>query len=357
MDLSLTEPQTTLLARARDISATHLRPAALKRDQSGEFPLADLKRLAEAGLMGVNVSRDFGGCAAGVVAYSHAVTTIAKADPAVAVTVAVNNMVSEVIEHFGTPSQRTTWIPRLTSGEFSSGSFCLSEPGSGSDAAGMRTTAARTDRGYEISGTKAWITSGAFAGIYLVWAQTDEGITLFLVDPNLPGIQVSRPEEKMGQHASNTVTLSFDQVPVTKDAILGELGGGFKIAMMALDGGRIGIASQSLGIADAAIDLVDHFPATHPMLFARLEAARSITLRAAYLKETGAPFSREASMAKLSASEVANDIVRTLYKNANLDSAFLNKLLRDARVTRIYEGTSEIQRIVIGRDLVQRGLR
>ncbi|RAL23537.1 acyl-CoA dehydrogenase [Lujinxingia litoralis] len=374
MDAQLNPTQVDVQRRARQIAREHLAPRAIARDAAGEFPLDDLRRLADAGLMGVNINRELGGLQAGVVAYSLAVQAIAKADPAVAVTMAVNNMVGEVLSYFGTPSQTSTLVPKMTSGEFSSGSFCLSEPGSGSDAAGMLTRATRTTEGWRLSGTKAWITSGAYAGVFLVWAQTsvdgdDQGISLFIVDSRLPGITVGQPEDKMGQHASNTVSLAFDDVLIGPDALLGELGKGFRIAMMALDGGRIGIASQSIGIADGALEWATKAGLDRSarcadaleMMHARVEAARQLTLRAAWLKESASTnFSRQASMAKLMASEVANEVARQCVALVGPEAAAydhpLAKLLRDARVTRIYEGTSEIQRVVIARDLIRHGV-
>lgn len=377
MELETSPEQAQLQQIARSFGDDALRPAAAARDASSEFPTDDLRRMARFGLMGVNVGKAYGGTNAGVVAYSLAVTEIARADPAVAVTMCVNNMVCEVIEAFGTDAQRARWIPPITSGESLAGSFCLSEPGSGSDAAGMATRAVKTDEGWRINGAKAWITSGAHAGVFLVWAQTHveggadgEGsdvISLFLVDPSADGISVGKAEEKMGQHASNTVQLSFDDVLVPDDALLGEIGHGFKVAMMALDGGRIGIGSQALGIAVEALALAQRRLRPHDALgygrladyAAQLEAARLLVLRAAWLKEQGARrYSREASMAKLHASEVACRICEwaaQLPAPDTPETPTLEKLLRDARVTRIYEGTSEIQRIVIARDLLRNG--
>lgn len=371
MDVSLSDAQAAVVEDAQSVAAQIIGPAALARHKDGEFPLETLQALADRGLMGVNIDASLGGRDAGVVAYSMAITEVACADPAVAVTMAVNNMVGEVIYAFGSQKQRQELIPALTSGRFSSGSFCLSEPGSGSDAAGMRTRARATDEGWILDGTKAWITSGAHAGVFLVWAKTDEReISLFAVDPELPGIEVGGAEEKMGQHASNTVALSFDGVKLPAEAMVGEPGQGFRIAMMALDGGRIGIASQSLGIADAALQLADLQQLTtglHRSLFeslrARVEAARSITWRAAWLKEQGdRPFSQEASMAKLSASEAAHAVADALFRywptpmsdDDQRRLSMAEKLLRDVRVTRIYEGTSEIQRLVIARNLLRR---
>ena len=349
---------------ARDIAGEYLAPHASERDADHAFPLDDLRRLAEAGLMGVNVSQTFGGREAGVIAYSLAVTEVSAADPAVAVTMCVNNMVAEVLEAFADDAVKADHIPRMTSGEINSGSFCLSEAGAGSDPQGMKTRATPVDGGWRISGSKAWITSGAHAGVYVVWAKTDERISAFLVDPTTEGVSWGKPEDKMGQHASNTVSVSFDDVFVPEDALLGELGEGFKIAMMALDGGRIGIASQALGIARAALAFADEAsldPMRRATLEAEYEAARLLTLRAAWLKERGGMrFTREASMAKMRASELATTVCTELMCAVGPD-AFesghpLDKLRRDARVTRIYEGTNEIQRIVIAREVLRHGV-
>lgn len=341
---------------AKSIAAEVLAPAVTQNDRDARFPLAELAALAKAGLMGVNVSPEYGGLGAGVVAYSLAVTEVAAVDPAVAVTMCVNNMVAEVIEMFGNSAHHAHYLPRMTSGEINSGSFCLSEAGAGSDPQGMNTRAVPTETGWRINGTKAWITSGAHAGAFVVWAKTDDRISAFLMDPSSRGVSAGKPEEKMGQHASNTVSLAFDDVDVPADGVLGQIGDGFKIAMVALDGGRIGIASQSLGIARAALEYVND-----PTLAAEFEAARLLTLRAAWLKETKAPrFSREASMAKMYASELAARACDAAMRHVGPASFAhdhpLAKLFRDARVTRIYEGTNEIQRIVIARDVLRHGV-
>lgn len=385
MEFTLNDIQRDVRDRARDFAASELRPLARERDRSGEFPLSSLEQMAKMGLMGINVSRAYGGLEAGVVAYSLAVAEIARGDGAVAVTMCVNNMVAEVIEAFGREDQKQKYIPSLMSGAFSSGSFLLSEPGSGSDAASMLTRAERCEDGWRITGSKAWITSGEYAGIFLVWAKTTsesrkEEISLFLVDPNAPGITIGKPEKKMGQHASNTVAVSFDQVLVPHDALLGAEGEGFKIAMMALDGGRVGIASQALGIGLEALDLArshvlkkaqkhgadsiktlaDSTLADLATTATELEAARMLALRAAWLKEQKTRrFSREAAIAKLYCSEAgwraANQAVHLLGARGYSTDSLAEKLLRDVRVTRIYEGTSEVQRIVIARDLVRQG--
>ena len=381
MDFSLDETQRILQAEARKFADAQLRPGAAARDRTHEFPLKELRALAELGFMGVNISGDYGGAEAGVVAYSVAVTELARGDAAVTVTTCVNNMVGEVIERFGTPEQREAHIPKLTSGEYSSGSFCLSEPGSGSDAAGMQTRAVKTDDGWVLNGAKSWITSGSHAGVYIVWAKTEvagkDRISAFLVDPKAPGVSVGRAEEKMGQRGSDTVSLAFEDVALGEDALLGELGQGFPIAMVALDGGRIGVGSLALGLAEEALaqalaytvereqfgQRIADFQNTQFVLAdlaTQIDAARLLVHRAAWLKETkAAKFSREASMAKLYASELASkvcDAAIQLHGGYGYTEEYpVERLWRDARVTRIYEGTSEIQRVVIARDLL-RGL-
>ncbi len=383
MNFDFTETQVMVRDSARTL-AKKVREGSLERDESHEFPADLMRELAQNGLMGVNVKLDNGGSEAGVVAYALAVMEIAAADPAVATVMCVNNMVCEVIQEFGTPEQIAATVPNIQSGEWLAGSFCLSEPASGSDAASMRTTAVRDGDEWVLNGSKAWITSGTHAGVYIVWAKTPtdgEGrdpISAFLVDPKTPGVSIGPPEKKMGQHCSDTVGLGFDNVRIPAENLLGELGGGFKIAMMALDGGRIGIASQSVGIGQESLQLATQY-ATEREQFGRpianhqaiqfkladmateVDAARMMVLRAAWLKEQGdRPFTREASMAKLMASEMAgrvSDEALQIHGGYGYTHEYrVEKLVRDARVTRIYEGTSEIQRIVIGREVI-RGFR
>jgi alkylation response protein AidB-like acyl-CoA dehydrogenase len=287
---------------------------------------------------------------------------------------AVTNMVAEVITKFGTEAQREKHVPKLTSGEYAAGAFALSEPEAGSDPGGMRTTAERTEKGWVIRGQKQWITSGAHAGVVVVWARTGgpgtKGISCFLVEGGTPGMKAGKHEDKLGLRASNTVPLLFDECEVPADALFGAENEGFKIAMMALDGGRIGIASQAIGIATAALEeateyarqrkqfgkAIGEFQAIQWMLAdskVELDAARVLALRAAYLKEKGAPFSREAAMAKLFASEAANRICNRavqIHGGYGYVRDFpAERHLRDVRVTTIYEGTSEVQRTVIAR--------
>jgi alkylation response protein AidB-like acyl-CoA dehydrogenase len=306
---------------------------------------------------------------------------MAHACASTAVAMAVTNMVGEVIARFGTEEQRRAHNPKLASGEYAAGAFALSEPEAGSDPGGMRTTATREGSHWVIRGAKQWITTGAFAGVFVVWARTGDreslpgtrGISCFLIEGGTPGLKVGRAEDKMGIRGSNTVALEFDDVRVPESALLGEVNGGFKIAMMALDGGRIGISAQAIGIARAALEesvayardrkqfghAIAEFQAIQWKLAdskVELDAAHLLCLRAASLKEAGKAFSREASMAKLFASEAANRICNRAVQihggYGYIREFAAERHLRDVRVTTIYEGTSEVQRIVIARSVL-----
>jgi len=374
MDLELTDTQRLVAKTAGDFAERVIRPVAGELDRTERFPSEILAGLAELGLMGVNIPAALGGAEAGVISYSLAMSEIARACASTAVTMAVTNMVAEVITRFGTEAQRQRHVPRLTSGEHVAGAFALSEPEAGSDPGSMRTTADRVAGGWLLRGQKQWITSGSRAGVMVVWARTSgpgtRGISAFLVERGTPGLKPGKHEDKLGLRASETVPLTFDDCLIPEDALLGELGQGFRVAMMALDGGRIGIASQAIGIATAALEesvayardrkqfgkpIID-FQAIQAMLAdgrAELDAARLLALRAAWLKEAGRPFTREASMAKLFASEAANRICNRAVQihggYGYVRDFAAERHLRDARVTTIYEGTSEIQRTVIAR--------
>jgi len=374
MDLDLTETQELTVRTAREYAERNIRPVAAELDRDERFPFEILKGLAELGLMGVNIPASLGGAEAGVVAYALAMMEISRACASTAVTMAVNNMVAEVITHFGAEAQRARHVPKITSGEYVAGAFALSEPEAGSDPGSMRTVAERTKDGWVIRGQKQWITSGAHAGVAVVWARTGgagtKGISAFLVEKDTPGLKVGKHEDKLGLRASNTVPLTFEDCRVGDEALLGSENGGFKIAMMALDGGRIGIASQAIGIATAALEEatqyakdrkqfgrpIGEFQGIQWMLAdskTELDAARLLTLRAAQLKESSRPFTREAAMAKLFASEAANRICNRcvqIHGGYGYVRDFpAERHLRDVRVTTIYEGTSEIQRTVIAR--------
>jgi alkylation response protein AidB-like acyl-CoA dehydrogenase len=374
----LSDAQALIRDTARNYAQRALFPVAAKLDRERIFPGEQIAALAELGLMGVNVPEEYGGAAAGVVAYAVAMMEIAQGCASTAVTMAVNNMVAETIVRFGSEEQKRKYVPEITSGRFQAAAFGLSEPHSGSDAAGMRTSARRDGRDWVLNGNKQWITSGDRAGVIVVWARTGEpgskGISCFLVEGGTKGLSVGRHEDKMGLRASSTVSLSFEDLRVPDSALMGGEGRGFAVAMSALDGGRIGIASQGVGIGSVALaeavryakdrqafgQPIANYQAIRFMLAdvaTELEAARLLTLRAAGLKEAGKPFTREGSMAKVFATEKANracDIAVQVHGGYGyLDEFPAERHYRDARVTTIYEGTSEIQRVVIAREILK----
>jgi alkylation response protein AidB-like acyl-CoA dehydrogenase len=304
---------------------------------------------------------------------------VARACASTAVMMSVTNMVGEAIARFGTEAQKRRYCPALARGDAVVGSFALSEPGAGSDPAGVRTTARRDGGEWILDGSKQWITGGTYAGVVIVWARTGpielgaRSLSCFVVEGGAPGLKPGRPEDKLGLRASNTVPLELDGCRVPAAALLGQENDGFKIAMMALDGGRIGIASQAIGIARAAVEDSIRYSkerstfgvpiAQHQAIQWKLadmqmhiDAAHALAMRAAWLKQAGRPFTREASMAKLMASETAvrtcNDAVQIHGGYGYIREFRVERLLRDARATTIYEGTSEIQRLVIARDLL-----
>ena len=378
MDFEANEEQRLIADTARSFARERLLPRAAWRDQTETFPTEELQALGGLGLLGVNVPEALGGAAAGVVAYSLALSEIAAADASVSVAMSVTNMVAEVITHYGSAAQRERFVPGLCSGALVAGAFALSEPQCGSDAAALATTARRTASGYVLSGNKQWITSGDQAGVIVVWARTGtakgaRGISAFLVPKGTPGLSAGRAEDKMGLRGSSTVPLLLEECAVGEDALLGAEGDGFKIAMTALDGGRIGIASQAVGVAQAALRAardyallrqqfgrpIASFQAIQNLLAdaaTQLDAARLLTLRAAERKERGVAFSQEAAMAKLYASEMAGrvcDAAIQIHGGYGYTREFpVERYARDARVQRIYEGTSEVQRLVIARALI-----
>ena len=382
MQLALTEEQSLIQETARRFSDTELAPIAASLEAAEQRPLylEKLQQLADLGFMGLNIDEEYGGTDAGVVAFSLAVTEIARACASSAVAMSVTNLVGEVIQAIGNEEQKKHYIPKLCSGACTTGSFCLSEAGAGSDPSGLKTRAVRDGDEWVLNGTKMWITSAEFAGLFVVWAVTDpdlpqgKGISCFLVEGGTLGMTIGSPEHKLGQRASCTNPVIFDDCRIPFEALLGEPNDGFRIAVGELTGGRIGIGSLALGIATAAIDTarqyvtereqfgskIGDFQGVQWMLadtYTELEAARLLLMNAAYLKETGQPFTKAASMAKLYASEAAN---RACYTAIQLMGGVgytqeypLERYARDARVTSIYEGTSEIQRVIIARELLK----
>jgi alkylation response protein AidB-like acyl-CoA dehydrogenase len=378
MQLELTETQALIRNTARTFARERVAPGARERDRNETFPRDLLLEMAELGLLGINVPADLGGAEAGAVSYALAMMEIAEACASTAVAMAVTNMCAELITAFGTEAQKRRHVTRLTSGEAVVGAFALSEPQAGSDASALEARAERRGSGWVLNGTKQWTTSGAFAGVLVVWVRTGGpgpgGLSAFIVEGGTPGLEIGRAEDKMGLRASNTVSLIFENCRLPGEALLGREGEGFKLAMAALDGGRIGIASQACGVARAALGAslrytrerhafgqpIADFQAVRFMLAnisTELNAAELMTLRAAGLKESGRPFTCEASMAKLFAAEMAN---RAADKAVQLHGGYgyidefpVERYLRDARVQTIYEGTSEIQRLVIARELLK----
>jgi alkylation response protein AidB-like acyl-CoA dehydrogenase len=378
LDFEGTDLQQAVASVARKFAVERAGPAAAEADRTGRFPEELVRELGRIGLLAVNVPATYGGSEAGAVAYAMAVMEVARADCSLAVTMAVTNMVGETIARFGTEEQKARCLPRLASGEWLAGSFGLSEPQAGSDPNSMSTRAdPRGDR-WILNGSKQWITSGDRAGVIIVWARTDvgagnRGITAFLVEGGTPGLVVGRHEEKMGIRSSSTVSLTFEDCEAPASAVLGQLGHGLRVALAALDGGRIGIASQATGTIRAALDASARYARERKafgkpisdfqaIAFAIADmrtahdAARLMALRAAALKEAGKPFGQEAAMAKLFASEAAQVAVSKAVQihggYGYVDEFPVERLFRDARVQTIYEGTSEIQRLVIARHLL-----
>jgi alkylation response protein AidB-like acyl-CoA dehydrogenase len=382
MRIELTEEQKLIQETAREFAQNELEPIAGELDKGADLTpfYENLKKLAELGFMGLNVKEEYGGAEAGVVAFSAALTEIARGCASTAVTVSVTNMVCEVIQAVGTEEQKQKYIPRLCSGEYLAGAFGLTEAGAGSDPAGMAVTAEKDGDDWVLNGNKIFISSAPYAGVFVVWAVTDKaapkgkGISCFLVEAGTEGLMIGKKEEKMGQHASSTNELIFQNCRIPASAMMGKLNDGFRIAVGELAGGRIGVGSLALGVAQAAIEYagkyalerkqfghsISDFQAIQWKLantYTELEAARLLLMNAAYKKEKGERFSKEASMAKLFSTEAAN---RACYEAMQIAGGYgytkdfpLERYARDVRVTSIYEGTSEIQRLIIARDVLK----
>ncbi|MGA3207924.1 MAG: acyl-CoA dehydrogenase family protein [Syntrophales bacterium] len=375
------EEQTIIQDTARRFAKTELEPVAARLDQVGDRAvfLKNLKKLAELGLMGINVKSEYGGSEAGVVSFSLAVTEIARACASTAVTMSVNNMVCEVIQAIGSEEQKMVYIPKICSGEYYAGGFGLTETVAGSDAAALQTSAVLDGDQWVLNGSKMFITSAEYAGVFVVWAVTDKkakkgsGISTFLVESGAPGLKIGRLEHKMGQHASSTNELIFEDCRIPKSALMGKMNGGFKTATGELAGGRIGIGSLALGIGLAAMDYatryaierkqfdqsITNFQAIQWMIaesYTELEASRLLLMNAAFKKEQGKPFAREASMAKYFATEAADracfNAIQMLGGYGYTNEFPVERYARDVRITLIYEGTNQIQRMIVARDII-----
>ena len=382
MNFALSEEQQLILETARQFAENELAPHAAELDKTGnrEILLNNLKQLAELGFMGLNATADYGGSEVGPIAFSLAIKELAKGCASTAVTTSVTNMVAEVIQAVGNEDQKQTYLPKICSGEYPAAGFCLTEASAGSDPAGMKTTATKDGNDYILNGSKMFITSAEYAGVFVVWAVTDKsakkgkGISCFLVENGTPGLIIAPAEHKMGQKASATNEVRFEDCRIPASALMGEENQGFKVAVTELAGGRIGIGSLALGIADAAMDYARAYLAEReqfgqPLInfqglqwklaerYTELEAARLLLMQAASLKEQGQPFAKQASMAKLFATEKANeacyDALQMLGGYGYIGEYPIERMARDVRITTIYEGTSEVQKIVIARELLK----
>ncbi|RMF52151.1 MAG: acyl-CoA dehydrogenase [Bacteroidetes bacterium] len=380
MQFRFTEEQEMIRQAARDFAQTVLLPGVIERDEKQELPHELVQEMAKLGFLGLMVSPEYGGAGMDTISYVLLMEELSKVDASASVLVSVqNSLVNWGIETYGTQEQKRKYLARLAKGELI-GAFCLSEPEAGSDATRQRTTAVRKGDRYILNGTKNWITNAGRAGIYLVIAQTDpsqgsRGISAFIVEREWPGVVVGKKENKLGIRGSDTHTMIFNDVEVPVENRIGEEGFGFKFAMKTLDGGRIGIAAQALGLASGAYELALRYSTQRQafgvpigkhqaiafklaQMATQIEAARLLCLRAAYLKDRGQPYGLAASLAKLYASRTAmwvtTEAIQIHGGYGYVKEYHVERLFRDAKITEIYEGTSEVQRIVISR-AIQKG--
>ncbi len=379
MDHLLTEDQKMVRDTIREFAADQIAPGAADRDEKEEYPAEILKKLGELGFMGVNTPERYGGAGMDMVSYFLVVDEISRADASAGVVISVNNsLICYPLEKFATEQQKQKWLIPAASGKML-GAFCLTEPDAGSDAANLKTTARRDGDDYVINGTKSFTTNGQNADFYILLASTDKaattkGITAFLVPRDLEGVQPGKKEKKMGIRGSDCCPVVYDNVRVPVENRLGEEGNGFKIAMTALDSGRVGIAAQALGVAQAALDAAKAY-AKERVQFGRpissfqaiqfkladmemlVNASRMLIYLAATKKDHGARFTTEAAMAKLFASDMVMKVTQEalqIHGGVGYTKEYpVERFLRDAKVTEIYEGTSEIQRFVIARSILK----
>lgn len=379
MNFELNEEHLAVKQAARDFAQTELLPGVIERDEKQLFPAEQIRKMGELGFMGMMVSSEFGGGNMDTISYVLAMEEISKVDASASVCMSVNNsLVCWGLETYGSAYQKDKWLKKLATGEIL-GAFCLSEPEAGSDATSQNTMA--QDRGdyYLLNGTKNWITNGNSASVYVVIAQSHpeqghRGINALIVEKNMEGFVIGKKENKLGIRGSDTHSLMFSDVKVPKENRIGEDGFGFKFAMSVLNGGRIGIAAQALGIAAGAYELALAYAqqrksfgqpiAKHQAIQFKLadmateiEAARLLCLQAAYLNDTGKNYTQASAMAKLYASKVAMEVTTEAVQihggYGYVKEYHVERLMRDAKITQIYEGTSEIQKIVISREILK----
>jgi len=384
MHFQLSEEHLMIQKAARDFAQNECKPGVIERDEHQKYPYEQVMKLAELGFMGMMVSPEYGGAGMDTLSYVLAMEEISKVDASTSVSMSVNNsLVCWGLETFGNEDQKKNYLTPLAQGRKEDklyiGAFLLSEPEAGSDATSQQTTAEDKGDYYLLNGTKNWITNGSSASVYLVIAQTDpakgsKGINAFIVEKNWPGVTVAAKENKLGIRGSDTHTILFNDVKVPKENRIGEDGFGFKFAMKTLAGGRIGIASQALGIASGAYELalayskqrkafgkeIMHHQAIQFKLAdmaTKIESARLLCLKAAWEKDTGLDYTLSSSMAKVFASETAmwvtTEAVQIHGGYGFVKEYHVERLMRDAKITQIYEGTSEVQRIVISRSILK----
>lgn len=379
MDFNLTEEHLMIRDAARDFAKSELLPGVIERDEKQEFPKEQVKKMGELGLLGMMVSPEFGGGGMDTISYVLAMEEISKIDASASVVMSVNNsLVCWGLNTYGNKEQKEKYLTKLATGE-ALGAFCLSEPEAGSDATSQKTTAFDKGDHYVLNGTKNWITNGNSADFYIVIAQTNvekkhKGINAFIVEKGWEGFEIGPKEQKLGIRGSDTHSLIFNDVKVPKENRIGEDGFGFKFAMKTLAGGRIGIASQALGIAAGAYELAKEYSKVRKAfgteimnhqaiafkladMHVAIEAARSLVHRAAWDKDTGGNYDLSGAIAKLHASQTAMDVtieaVQVHGGNGYVKEYHVERLMRDAKITQIYEGTSEIQKIVISRSILR----
>ncbi len=379
MQFELKEEHLAVQEAAREFAQKELKPGVIERDRNMTFPAEEVRKMAELGFLGMMVDPDYGGGGMDTLSYVLAMEEISKVDNSCSVLMSVNNsLVCWGIEVFGTEAQKAKYLPKLATGEWI-GSFCLSEPEAGSDATSQRTTAEDKGDYYLLNGTKNWITNGGSSQVHLVIAQTHpdkghRGINVLIVETSWDGVHIGAKEDKLGIRASDTHTIMYNDVEVPKENRIGDDGFGFKFAMQTLDGGRIGIAAQALGIAGGAYELALAYSreretfgkpiSKHQAIAFKLadmateiEAAKLMVYRAAWLKDQGMDYSAASAMAKLFASEVAmKQTVEAVQIHGGygfVKEYHVERLMRDAKITQIYEGTSEIQRLIISRNILK----
>ncbi|MGM0843484.1 MAG: acyl-CoA dehydrogenase [Bacillota bacterium] len=378
MDLRFTEEQQMMRKMVRDFAQTEIAPF-VERMEEGEFPREIIKKMADLGLMGITIPEKYGGSEMDFTSYISAIHELSKVSATVGVILSVHTSVgTNPILYFGNEEQKQKYVTKLASGEYL-GAFCLTEPSAGSDAGSLKSRAVKKDDHYVINGSKVFITNGGEADVYIVFASTDpdkggRGVSAFIVEKDTEGLIIGKDEKKMGLHGSRTVQLTFEDMKVPAENLLGEEGQGFKIAMANLDVGRIGIAAQALGIAEAALDHSTAY-AKERVQFGKpiaaqqgigfkladmatsVEASKLLVYRAANMRSEGLKCGREASVAKLFASKAAVDVtteaIQVFGGYGYTEEYPVERLFRDAKVTEIYEGTSEIQRVVISKHLLK----